>query len=146
MLVMLALGLHERACVKHLGIFDNSAHDKARQAFAIAHHRIFHIGGDVLEEVQSLIDILEFIEQGVNLLAQRTLLAARGDDLLYHLFVAAHHAVKLRLVGDITLGGHSSRANELVGNAAQGRYHHDDGLLLGLNNLLYFLYTVHGTH
>ena len=143
---MLALGLHEGARVKHLGIFDNSAHDKARQAFAIAHHRIFHIGGDILEEVQSLIDILELIEQSVNLLAQRTLLAARGDDLLYHLFVADYHTVELRLISNVATRGHHCRTNQLVGNAAQCRHHHDDRFLLGLNNLLYLLYTIYGTH
>ena len=80
------------------------------------------------------------------LLAQRALLAARGNHLLYHLLVAAHHAVKFGLIGDVALRGHSCCAYELVGDAAQSRYHHDHGLLLSLYNLLYLQYTVYGTY
>ena len=60
--------------------------------------------------------------------------------------MTAYDFQKHLLVAQVALQSHLCRLYQLVGNAAQGTYHHDDGLRLRLHYLLYVKYAFCATH
>ena len=67
---------------------------------------------------------------------QRTPHLAVLYDSVNHILMPLGYLPKGLLIQWITIDSHLAGAYELVGNSAQCAHHHDDGLLLSLNDSL----------
>ncbi len=146
MFVELLYRLDEFARIEQRCPVDHVRHDKRGDALAIAHNRVGSLRRKVVDEIHASEDVSKLVEQSHDPLLHLDAEHLVGDYPLYHVQMARYDFGKFSLVSDIPFGSHRRGGQQLVGNASQGGYDNDYGLV---DSLYYFLYTqnaIHGTY
>ena len=145
MLGIFLLGLDELARIKPLRTGQLGGNER-RQAFAVADDGVRCLLRQVLDEVDTLEDIFQFVEQLAHLALHNHLRVKLGKHPFDHLHMAADNLAELILVCGIARSRHARGLYQLIRDAAQGRHHHNDRLLPGLHNAFHSQDTLYGTY
>ncbi|CDB12074.1 unknown [Bacteroides sp. CAG:633] len=112
--------------------------NERRQAFAIAYDGVAGLLRQVFYQVYALKDVLQFVEQLAHFALQGHLLFACRNNFLHHLDVAVDYFLEFVLVRSVACRCQPRGIEQLISNAAQGRYDNDDRLV---DRFHYFLHT-----
>ena len=123
MLGMLLLRLDEPARIEPFRTRQLRCDDGGK-ALAVTYNRIGCLLRQVFNQVNTLEDVLQFVQQLSHLTLQRHLGLACRNHLLYHFHMAVDNLTKLILVRSITGCRHFRGIDQLVRNAAQRGNHY----------------------
>ena len=144
----LYLGLYELTCiVTHCTIYQCS-HNTARQSLAIAYDCSFSLGRHIVDERKTVIYVIEFIKQLIDLNQQLFAPILTWYDAVYKFVVTCHNLLELLLESLITVHRHIGCLYQFVGYTTESR-HNDNEILIRcriLDNAFEVQYTVYGTH
>ena len=148
MLLVLSLGLDELAGIEAYGTLNERCYNAARYALAIAHDSSLGLWCHVVDERESLIDVVQLAKQHVHLLKQRSALALVGNHGVNQAVVAFYNPAALVIECHVAAYRKVCSLYELVGYAAECRHHNNNTFICCslLNNLLEAQYALHGTH
>ena len=131
MLGKLFFRLDELARVKPFGSRQLGSNDR-RNALAVAHDGIRRFLRQVFDEVDTLEDIFQLVQQFAHLMLQFHLLRTGRKSLSDHLHMAEYDFTETILVRGITSRRFAGSIYQLVRNASQSRNNHNHRLVCGL--------------
>jgi len=138
-------GLDKFTGVVQFGASEYPPHDHRRKTLPVTHDRIARLGGEILDQIDSLEDIGKFVQQRVHRCKYlRT--ARRIDHFVYRPAVTHDDLFELAFVLHIACGRHSGSQQQLIRNTSQRR--HDDNHLLtaGFHHKLHLPQTFRRTY
>ena len=145
---MLNLGLYEFSCIVSHSAVDKRSDNAARQSLAIAYDGSLRLWCDIVYKSKTMIYVVKFVQQHVNLLQQLNALFFARNNAVYQFVVTCHNLLKLILERLIAVNSQFCCLYQLIGNTAESR-HHNNYILRCCGLLDYAFqvqYTVYGTY
>ena len=136
-LACLELCLDELAAVEPFSAVNQCGNDAAADAFAVGDDGCLGLGAQVMDEVDTLIDAAQFLQQLAHLCQEAIAFLTRRQDGTNHLFVPDGYLLERLLVELVAVHSHLPCTNELVCDAAKGTDHDDDRFFLPFYNPFY---------
>ena len=130
--VVTALRLDKVAGVEPLGTADQRGHDITREALSVGDDGVLRLLTEIVDEVDTIINTLQLVEEGVDGVKQILALGGIGDDRVNHLMVTVDHLVEFRAPCFLMVEGKLGSGEQFVGDASEGTDNDDDRLVLGL--------------
>ena len=134
---MFSFGLDESTGIIPNSIFNQCSHNDGRKSFSITYNCSRSLGRQVTNQINTLEDILQLAQQFIDSIKQNATRFTCRDNGINHLNVAVYNITIFLFVCSITLCGHFRGLDQLVGNATQSRYNHNNRFFHGFYNLLY---------
>ena len=142
----LDLSLDESTAVIPLGVLHQVGHDATADALSIRDYGCQRLGAKVTNQIYTLIDAAELLQEVMHDSQQRLPDIAVSNDSVDHILMPLSYLPERFLIQGVTFHCHLGCSYQLIGDTSQGTYNHDDRLLLSLYNSLYTQDTVYGTY
>ena len=126
MFVMLLFSFDKSTRIEPLGILNQLGNNDRWKALAIAYDCVRSLRGKVFNQVNTLENILQFIQQFANLTLQRHLPFSGRNHLFNHFHMTINNFAELALIGRISGSRHFRCVYQFISDASQcGNYYNN---------------------
>ncbi len=135
-LAMLVYGFYKFPRIISLRIFYKCCHYMTTQSLPITYYCSLDFRTEVMNKINTVINRAKFLEEIVYDTCQIASFLTIVNNGIDHIMMTSYHRLKLGFVRLITTYRHFRGSNKLVGNATEGTYDNDEGVVLPFDNLL----------